>query len=66
MIVLNIKSIIECVFCAHIHTYYEIRVICLDTNTAHIYCESVAIYLGINSVLQAKVDRVQGLRSFGL
>lgn len=36
MIVLNIKSIIECVFCAHIiHTYHEIRVIYLDTNTLH-------------------------------
>lgn len=53
-------------FSVHTHTYHEIRAIYLDTNTAHTYCGSVVIYLGINSVLQAKVDRVRGLRSFGL
>lgn len=66
VIVLNTKSIDECVSYAHIHTYHEIIVIYLETNTAHTHCGSIAIYLGINSVLQAKLERVQGIGSFGL
>lgn len=64
MLVLNTKSIVKCVFNAHRHTYGEIIIIYLETNTAHTHCGSVAIYLGISSVLQAKVDKIQGIGSF--
>lgn len=60
MIVLNTA---ECVFNVHMCTYHEIIIIYLETNTAHTR-GSVTIYLGINSVLQAKVEKIQGIGSF--